>query len=1222
MNNSSVNTKNKQAQSNCASESTADNRSLNDINTQRREAVDRAISLLSVEQIYNDARHNLKESNGEYRGLCFFHDPNGDGSKNSLSITSSNKMFRCTGCHAGKGTRSAGGGDPIVYRASIIAGRWLAPSEVTGKIWIDGAKSLCNDAGVDFPEKELSPQEKKQIEKSQRRHQILEAVYEFCQRSLWSDQGKQARRYLTDERGLTEQGIKDLQLGLYVSSKGLKQHLETQGFKWSEIKDVKVVASNWQDYITFPWRDERGKPLTMYARYSQKNHPDNKAKTLALAGNRSKRSPYFFDRVLGNRHRDIVVVEGILDGALAQEKGDSRVCAAVAFLNDGQLKALERNRIKSVNLVYDSDGGGTKNTSASIKNLNALGIEAFVTPLPSGYDPNDFILEHGIEAWYERLKQATHGFTWEAKRILSEGDLQTDKGKHDILNRCIEFASSIKANKENLDLFFWKQIKDELGMDNSNIEAQRSQLEKTYTETSTDGGYLDAQEVQERLDELIERDPAKSEVERKLGELINSTVDLDAYSIRNIYHSKKDEKDKKDSLEDVKNTQLPTILKARNQRLNLADYLWGDGGSLAEKITSTADAMPAPPEYIFTTLIATAGSRIDENSKVVIKPKAKYSRPCHIFRTMVVGKTGDKKTPAQRIAIDPLEQFEAEANEKFEDDCEAYERDLRDWKNSEQSEDPPKRPTRKRYILSDATIEAKVAIHQGNPRGFLIYLDEASAHLNSRNKYRNGSGDDREAELSEFNGKAISKDRADDKNRIFIPQSSVSRTGSIQFETLADLMGSHADATGEWARWLVCAAPCPKPYLDITDDEDTGVDKALYSLYEAIEKVKKTDFLLSPDAKEIFQAKQQQLVDAMSDEDDAGLRSAYPKFEDYLGRLAGWLHIVNASLAGEEPEPSIPGSTMRKASELISYFIGQLRLVYALNSPEQELSGIALKLHEYAERKGTAIPPYKFKTGVRNVKNAPTQEVKNHLQSLVDAGYGYWDGSKYKAGSHNPQSPSDYDRTKTNYDKTKTKRQHPQVESERGLQDMDYDRTKTVCQHSQPPTQRGIESETMTNFDNHLPTSPPNNPPEAVEKESDDHQGVVRESLCLSLEDSEAEKETHTNFECVDTLSKFSHSQNAGPQTQSEPECVDKNCLSLSESVLGNEDKFTGELFSEGDTVLDTHPSADKHGDYVMTVTGLKPSTEIDEGYFLICRDKSGKENQFRPSRLKKLSSN
>jgi hypothetical protein len=432
--------------------------------------------------------------------------------------------------------------------------------------------------------------------------------------------------------------------------------------------------------------------------------------------------------------------------------------------------------------------------------------------------------------------------------------------------------------------------------------------------------------------------------------------------------------------------KLSSLIKTRRTQLDLNRYLepW-----FAEVLIETARAMPTAPEFLFTTLLPAAASRVGTAARIIIKPSAKYSQPM-VFWTAIVANSGSMKTPAQRVILDPLVALETEAYESYRIDLEDYraERELSKGKKlqKETPEEPSRPPIRKRYLTKDITLETLQHIHGENPRGLLYYRDELAGNTKARNQYRGGHGADEEAELDQWNGSAILYDRAE--KSVCLPRSAVSRTGGYQWEVLAQLMGDHNDFNGSFARWLFCAAKTPLRYLHLLrEDRDTGISEALTYLYAELEKVPEQDYLLSYEAMQLLETWQHQLVDAQQSEDAFGLQLVFPKIEAYTARLALWLHIVNAVLRGERPSQMIDGDTMEKAIELAAYYLWQYRLIHTHNSPDSGLAAIALKIQKFVERVGQATASV-LKSGVRDLRKMATDQIRQLMQTLANAGYG------------------------------------------------------------------------------------------------------------------------------------------------------------------------------------------------------------------------------------------
>jgi Protein of unknown function (DUF3987) len=421
--------------------------------------------------------------------------------------------------------------------------------------------------------------------------------------------------------------------------------------------------------------------------------------------------------------------------------------------------------------------------------------------------------------------------------------------------------------------------------------------------------------------------------------------------------------------------RLQELLRTREPNLNLHEFLepW-----FADILIQTAKAMPTAPEFLFTTLLPAAASCIGSAAQVIIKPSAKYKQPM-VFWSAIVANSGSMKTPAQRVILDPLVELEKTAYESHRVEMEHYEQRKAIGENVA-------KPIRKRYLTKDATLETLQRIHSDNPRGVLYYRDEMAGAIKGRDQYRKGRGADEEAELDQWTGAAIIVDRAD--KATCLPKSAISRTGSIQWEVLGDLMGDHRDSNGAWSRWLFCAADAPVRYLSLPQEEtDTGISEALVCLYGELGKLPQQDYGLDDAAKRMFEYWQRQMVDEQQTQQTFGLQLVYPKIEAYTARLALWLHIVNAVLRREQPAAQISGLTMGRAIQLAAYYLWQHRLIHTHNSPDAGLAGIALKIQKYVERIGEASAS-KLKSGVRALRNMAADRIRQLMQTLAQAGYG------------------------------------------------------------------------------------------------------------------------------------------------------------------------------------------------------------------------------------------
>lgn len=435
---------------------------------------------LTAEQIFTHASHRWQKDGDKWRGGCPKHESQ---SGTSFYINVPTLRWRCPACQVG--------GGPLQYL------HWLATNfaEVSPKRkdFVDLARHCAEMVNEPFPERELTEEEKRRAEKCETRRAILQTVQATTEAALWSERGKPALVYLAS-RGFTEDDCRNLGLGLYPTVDEIRQAVKKAGHSEGEARSAGVLNPKWEGYIVFPWADEYGQPLTLYSKCVGKSPPDGRSKTYALCnpadetGNdyeHTKRSPLYFDRAKRAGRKEVVLVEGVTDAALAQVRGETNVVACVAAeLSRDQVATLARHRVECVTIALDPDQGGEGGIRSCIRSLLPARIAAYVAPqLPDGLDPDDFILAKGVAAWQAHIKQAVHAFRWKARQIIADhkpADGWTDRAQDALIRAANEFASAWPVEHTvNLQQFFWPEIAAAAGADARLLAEQAGQSRAT-----------------------------------------------------------------------------------------------------------------------------------------------------------------------------------------------------------------------------------------------------------------------------------------------------------------------------------------------------------------------------------------------------------------------------------------------------------------------------------------------------------------------------------------------------------------------------------------------------------------------------------------------------------------------------------------------------------------------------------------------------------------------
>jgi DNA primase catalytic core len=976
-----------------------------------------AINTLSAEQIYHHPAHNFKHSGDRLRGGCPLHQSK---SGSSFVVTISSKLFWCAGCQFG--------GGPADYRASLKAGRWV---KARGKDFVETVRELAADANVQFPVRESSPEEIAKAQKWERRRAVLAETQNYCQEMLWSErvEALEARHYLICERGLTEEEIKLLPIGYYPSAGELKRHLISKGFSNEDWKDTGCVWKDMERYITFLWNDASGRPLTIYGRYFKQFPPEGKPKTLATPGAKTKQSPLYFDRALKAGHKEIILVEGVLDAALLQAKGDTRVGAYVAASCSGdQIETLKRRGITKITLCGDPDHGGDKGTNSNLLRLTEAGIGVYIAPkLPDGLDPDEFLLAQGMEGWKAHINSAAHGFRWKAQQLIDSGDVTSDTGKAEILQSAIALCKAVK-NHPDLNVFFWPIIRNNLGMEPEEFQAQLEKLwESSPAEVTELGGGdgsgggddgdggdgtgkvvrfpsfapLTLEQVTDKIDELIAQGAAGSYL---TGQLNRLSADSPIYTqeLRKL-HSERLAESALESDRDDNKAQVENLLNLGDQSLELRDYLPEE---LADPLTLWCSWLSIRPEVALTALLTGASSLHKVGTELVIHRDQTFRVPPTIFSGLV-SESGQKKSPIfSNIIRHPLNELRQEKIDAYKAAMEDYKAAMEVWEQSEnkgQKPEPPKEPTL--YYFTNATGEAiPVQASKAPEKSMLALIDELSGLFNSANSYRGGRGSDKQDILSYHDGSGQTVLRANGV-KVDVRNIYLSIFGTIQPEVLKNHMADCSDPDGQWARFLFVNQPLAAATLSDDNGQFIQIRDRLTGFYRQIDQLPEMEYRLSRAAFQRYQRIYNQLEKLRVTHPRSGMRAVYSKVEGYIGRLALNLHVIWEIASGKAcPSEEIQLPIMEMAIALSKFYIGQVKLIHA-HSDDEELAPHIVKLFELSKRLETNgkdgwIKAQQYRELFAAKKRPSAQKARDCMTEAVALGYGRTRGTGNRLEYH------------------------------------------------------------------------------------------------------------------------------------------------------------------------------------------------------------------------------
>ena len=375
----------------------------------------------------------LKRVGASYRGLCPFHAEKTP----SFYVRPQTQSWHCFGCNK-----------------SGSAFDWLMEREHLD--FSEALKTLASLTGVNLPERRDPEAE----EQTQRLYTILERAQTFYSGALWGTQGVRGREYL-HKRGLNDETLNLFGLGYAPPGNGLLRYLEKDGFSEQELQAAGVIGVTeeegrpydfFRDRVLFPIRDGNGRTIAFGGRALDDGQTPkylNSRDTLLF---HKQETLFAFDlaRKVLPRERQVVIVEGYMDAAMAHQHGYRNVVATLGTaVSDRHLRLLRRH-VDEIVLALDPDAAGEA-ASRRAYLLAEQTLRTGVTPvvgatrrqqryvpdspvrlrimaLPQGKDPDELI-RSDPGAWPSLVRTAMPVIDFVLQRLEARHDLTTAQGK-------------------------------------------------------------------------------------------------------------------------------------------------------------------------------------------------------------------------------------------------------------------------------------------------------------------------------------------------------------------------------------------------------------------------------------------------------------------------------------------------------------------------------------------------------------------------------------------------------------------------------------------------------------------------------------------------------------------------------------------------------------------------------------------------------------------------
>lgn len=335
----------------------------------------------------------LKKVGRNLVGLCPFHNEKTP----SFNVHPDDGFFYCFGCKAA--------GDVVEFLV-----------RTTGRGFLDIITELAAQTGVELPKVDVDPVEEARQKERKRLLRVLELAQVFFRTRLQSDEGRPARKYLSEVRKIDDAAIDQFGLGFAgARDDGLLTFLKEQGMSSEDGVAAGVLGRSrdesrppydfFRHRITIPIRGTRGEVLSFQGRIfgERETAPDGTKRPKYVNGpqtpvyDKSVVLFGFFEAQAGLKQgKPAVLVEGPLDAIAIHRAGvPTSVAPCGTSLTPRHVDELKK-RTERVVVCLDSDSAGKEAAARAMLMLLSNGLDVGLVGLPDK-DPDSMAKEGRLD---------------------------------------------------------------------------------------------------------------------------------------------------------------------------------------------------------------------------------------------------------------------------------------------------------------------------------------------------------------------------------------------------------------------------------------------------------------------------------------------------------------------------------------------------------------------------------------------------------------------------------------------------------------------------------------------------------------------------------------------------------------------------------------------------------------------------------------------------------
>ena len=443
------------------------------------EKVKSALNIVNVIETFT----RLHKTGANYKVVCPFHDDHSP----SMVVSPSRQTYHCFVCGAS--------GDVISFVQHHL-----------NLSFIEALRWCANQAGIEFPTKELTPEEEAAYKRREAQRIAIDAAAKFFQKNLGQAESFLASRgYSLSDKALTDFGVGYAPMGNLALAE-----LSKAGYSQELLQEVDVLGNSegrlydrFRDRLMFPFYDMQGHIVGFSGRIVTPKDGTGKyvntGETPLFTKGKHIFGLYQARKSMG-KTGFAYLVEGQFDVMSLHKVGVENVIggSGTAFTED-QVKLLLRFT-DDIIMIYDADPAGVK---ASLKNCELLlkaGAKVRCIRLEKGLDPDEFAKTHG-SLTSKKLKELTEPFPKAFKRMILPRGCKDETVITDCLNSICSLVACVQDSVLRLEYIksIAEDFRSKIGIIDNKVRSIRTNLKESIEQTNTPSGIFGLDALKENL---------------------------------------------------------------------------------------------------------------------------------------------------------------------------------------------------------------------------------------------------------------------------------------------------------------------------------------------------------------------------------------------------------------------------------------------------------------------------------------------------------------------------------------------------------------------------------------------------------------------------------------------------------------------------------------------------------------------------------------------------